>query len=61
MATQVVGAIVLLLTLLVGVWKWFKRVKSERRAISDAARKQLDEAKKNDSPSDFLDAFSHRL
>ena len=41
----------------IGVWKYFGRKNAERRKQADLARKDLDNAKKNDDVSDLLDGF----
>ncbi len=45
------------LTIVVLAWGYFKRLNSEKRKQAEQARKDLDNANKNDSPSDFLDGF----
>ncbi len=47
----------LLLACAIGVWKWISRKAAFRREQAEQAKKDLDDAKKNDSPSDFLDGF----
>jgi hypothetical protein len=43
---------------IIGVWKFFKRIKSEKRKLADEAKAKLDKANSPDgSASDFLDAF----
>lgn len=59
--TQILVVISGVISIIVGLWKYFSRRAAERRKNADQARKDLDEAKKNDSPSDFLDAFGHRM
>ena len=51
------GIIGSILLMVMGVWKYFGRKNAEKRKQAEQARKDLDNAKKNDSPSDFLDAF----
>ena len=57
--TQILVVIGLILTCIIGVWKWLVRVKSEKRKLADEARKKLDDAKANNSKSDFLDSFGN--
>jgi len=45
------------LLIIIGLWKYFGRKSAQRRELAEQARKDLDAAKKNDSPSDFLDGF----
>lgn len=54
---SIVAVIGLILTCAIGIWNWIKRLRSEKRKIADDARKKLDDAKTNSSPSDFVDAF----
>lgn len=61
MATSIIGIIGSILAIVIGLWRYFGRKNSEKRKNADQARKDLDNAKKNDSPSDFLDAFGHRM
>jgi len=63
MGTQILGIISSVLLIIIGLWKYFGRKAAEKRKLADEARKDLDNAKKSDSPSDFLDAFgkSNRL
>ncbi len=46
-----------LLTCAIGVWRYFARKNKFRREQAEQAKKDLDNAIKNDSPSDFLDSF----
>jgi hypothetical protein len=56
--TQILAVLVLLLTCIVGLWKHFGRIATEKRKQAEQARKDLDNANKPDgTPSDFLDAF----
>jgi Holliday junction resolvase RusA-like endonuclease len=45
------------LALIIGIIAFFSRKNEQKRKRAEQARKDLDNAKKNDSPSDFLDAF----
>lgn len=46
------------IALVVLVWQYIKRLKSEKRKQAEQARKDLDNANKPDgTPSDFLDSF----
>lgn len=51
---SVVGSVLLII---IGLWQYCGRKAATRRALAEQARKDLDAAKKNDSPSDFLDGF----
>lgn len=57
MATQILTVIGSILAIIIGLWKYFGRKNAEKRKQAEQARKDLDNAKKNDSPSDFLDGF----
>ena len=46
-----------LLACAIGLWKWFSRKASFRRKQGEKAKEDLENAKQNDSPSDFLDSF----
>jgi hypothetical protein len=51
----VIGSI---LAIIIGLWKYYGRKNAEKRRQADQARKDLDNANKNDNPSDFLDGFN---
>lgn len=51
----VIGGII---SCVIGLWKYFGRKAAERRRQAELARKDLDEAKKNNDPSSFLDSFN---
>ena len=55
--SQILSVIGSGLLIIIGLWKYFGRKNEEKRRLADEARKDLDAAKKNDSPSDFLDSF----
>lgn len=57
MGTSILGIIGSVLLMIIGLWKYFGRKAAERRKQAEQARKELDEANKNDDPSKFLDAF----
>lgn len=57
MTTQILAIISSVLLFVIGLWKYFGRKSAERRKQAEQARKDLDNAKKNDSVSDFLDGF----
>lgn len=61
MTSQILVIIGSVLAMVIGLWKYFGRKASEKRKNADQARKDLDSAKKTDNPSDFLDAFGHRM
>lgn len=58
MAIGIISAIGALLTLLLGIWKWVKRVKREERKIADEAQKQFDEAMAAGDASAITAAFA---
>jgi len=47
----------LILACVMGLWKWFSQKAAFRREQAEQAKKDLENAKQNDSPSDFLDSF----
>jgi ABC-type nickel/cobalt efflux system permease component RcnA len=57
MGASILGIISSVLLMIIGLWKYFGRKNAEQRKQAEQARKDMDNAKKNDSPSDFLDAF----
>ena len=58
MNTTVWATIGSFLAIVIGLWKYFGRKAAYRREQADKAKKDLDNANKNDDPSSFLDAFS---
>lgn len=54
---QLLAVIGSVLAIIIGLWKYFGRKAAERRKQAEQARKDLDDAKKNDDPSSFLDGF----
>lgn len=57
MLTSILGIVGSVLLMIMGLWKYFGRKSAERRKQAEQARKDLDEANKNDDPSSFLDGF----
>ena len=58
MAATILGIISSLLLVAIGIWKYFGRKNAEKRRQAELARKDMDNAKKEDgTPSDFLDSF----
>jgi type II secretory pathway pseudopilin PulG len=57
MAATVLGIIGSLLLIVIGLWKRGGRIAEAKRKQAEQARKDLDSAKENNSPSDFLDGF----
>lgn len=55
--SQWIGIISSGLLIIIGLGKYFGRKAAVKRQLAEQARKDLDAAKKNDSPSDFLDGF----
>ena len=56
----VITIIGLVLTRLIGIWKFFTRVKSERRKLADEAGKKLIDAHNSGNKSDLLDAWMRK-
>ena len=46
------------LTIFIGVWKYMARKNRFRREEAEKAKKDFENAKANDSKSDFLDSFN---
>jgi|GEM_PF-5555157 len=57
--TQILTIIGSILTIIIAIGSYFGRKNAEKRKQAEQAKKDLDEAKKNDNPSDFIDAWSH--
>ena len=57
MNASVLTIIGLVLSMIIGVWKMFSRKAAVRRKQAEQAKKDLDNAITNDSPSDLLDSF----
>ena len=57
MTAQILTIIISILAIIIGVWKRGGRIKAEKRKLAEQAKKDLDNANQNDSPSDFLDGF----
>jgi len=58
--TQILGIIGSILAIIIGLWKYYGRKNAEKRKQAEQARKDMDNAKKEDgTPSDFLDAWGH--
>ena len=47
----------LVLSCVIGVWRFFKRIKSERRKVADEAKKQLKEGLDNSDTSRITSSF----
>jgi hypothetical protein len=47
-----------LLAVIIGLWKFLRGKAAERQKQAEQAGKDLENAEKNDSASDFIDAFS---
>jgi len=59
MALQILAVLGSLLTLLIGIWKWVKRMKHHERLMANQAKEKWENAKKpgnTNSESDLLDA-----
>lgn len=57
MSNQLLGIIGSVLLMVIGIWKYFSRKSKYRREQAEQAKKDLDEANKNDDPGKLLDAF----
>ena len=55
--TNIITLAIAILACISGLWKYFSRKAKYRRELADKAKKDLEDAKKNDDPSSFLDAF----
>ena len=55
--TQILVIVGSLLSIIIGVWKYFGRKSTERRKQAELARRDLDNAKEKDDASSFLDGF----
>lgn len=55
--SQILTIIGSVLAIIIGLWKYFGRKNAEKRRQAELARKDLDEANKNDDPGKFIDAF----
>ena len=58
MTAQILGIIGSVLLMIIGLWKYFGRKSAEKRKQAEQARKDLDNANKNNDPSSFLDGFN---
>jgi hypothetical protein len=47
----------LILSIIVGLWRYYGRKNEAKRKQGEQARKDLDNANKNDDPSSFIDGF----
>jgi Na+/H+ antiporter NhaB len=54
---QILTIIASILAIIIGLWRKFGRVAAEKRKQAEQARKDLDDANKNDDSSSFLDGF----
>jgi len=55
--SQILTIIGSVLAIINGLWKYYGRKNAEKRKQAEQAKKDMENAKKNDSPSDFLDSF----
>ncbi len=55
--SQILTIIGSVLAIIIGLWKYYGRKNAEKRKQAEQAKKDMENAKKNDSPSDFLDSF----
>ena len=54
---KVLAIIGSVLAMIIGLWKFFSRRARYKRKQVEQAKEDMKNAKKNDSPSDFLDSF----
>lgn len=57
MTTQILAIVGAILAIIVGLWNYLKRKNEYKRQQAEQAKKDLDNANKNNSPSDFIDGF----
>lgn len=57
MNNQLLGVVGSVLLIIIGLWKYLGNKAEAKRKQAEQAKKDLDNANKNDSPSDFLDGF----
>lgn len=55
--SQILVIVGSLLAIIIGLWKHFSRRNAEKRKQAEQAQKDLENANKNNNPSDFLDGF----
>jgi hypothetical protein len=56
--SQILVIIGSILAIIIGLWKKYSRIATEKRKQAEQARKDLDNANKDTgTPSDFLDSF----
>ena len=53
----IISVVSSLLLIIIGLWTYLGRKNAARRKQAEQARKDLDDANKNDDPSSFLDAW----
>jgi len=59
MAIAILTAIGSILTLAIGIWRWVKRMKRNRRKMAEEGKAKIEKANTADgSASDILDGFS---
>ena len=46
-----------ILSIIIGLWKYFGRKNAEKRKLADEAREKLNEAQNTGNKSDYLDAW----
>lgn len=57
MTTQILAIVGAILAIMAGLWNYLKRKNEYKRQQAEQAKKDLDNANKNNSPSDFIDGF----
>jgi len=57
MTTQILAILGSILVIIIGLWNYLKRKNEYKRKQAEQAKKDLDNANKNNSPSDFIDGF----
>ena len=57
MLTSILTILGSVFAIVIGLWRYYGRKNAEKRKQAEQAKKDMENAKKNDSPSDFLDSF----
>jgi hypothetical protein len=57
MVVGICSAIVAVISVIIGIWRYYGRIGKEKRRLADEAKKKLDSAHDNQSKSDLLDAW----
>lgn len=57
MPTQILGIITLILTVAVGIWKYFSRTGRYKRKVADESKQKVDSGVDNGNTSDITAGF----